>query len=143
MFAGRARNEAMSANEQSEPEVVALRPVLPAKDFGASLRFYTELGFRARRLGPPLASMHLGQFAFLLQANDDPTAAANLVMHLLVSDVAAWWARIAALGLATRYDVQAPRAPTPEPWGLTVAYIWDPSGVLWHIAEEAPGGGQA
>jgi catechol 2,3-dioxygenase-like lactoylglutathione lyase family enzyme len=143
MVTDRARNEAMSANEQSEPEVVALRPVLPAKDFGASLRFYTELGFRAHRLGPPLASMHLGPFAFLLQANDDPTAAANLVMHLLVSDVAAWWARIAALGLAARYGVQTPRAPRPEPWGLTVAYIWDPSGVLWHIAEEASGGKQA
>jgi catechol 2,3-dioxygenase-like lactoylglutathione lyase family enzyme len=128
------------ANEQSAPEVVALRPILPAKDLGTSLQFYTELGFRARRLGPPLASMHLGPFAFLLQANDDPTAAANLVMHLLVSDVDAWWARIAALGLDARYNVQAPRAPAPEPWGLTVAYIWDPSGVLWHIAEDAGSG---
>jgi catechol 2,3-dioxygenase-like lactoylglutathione lyase family enzyme len=133
----------MSANEQLALEVVALRPFLPAKNFGESLRFYTDLGFRAQRLGPPLASMHLGPFAFLLQANDDPTAAANLVMHLLVSDVAAWWARIANLGLAARYGVQEPRAPTSEPWGLTVAYIWDPSGVLWHIAQEAPGGGQA
>jgi Glyoxalase/Bleomycin resistance protein/Dioxygenase superfamily len=130
----------MSANEQSAPDVIALRPFLPAKDFGTSLRFYTELGFRPLRLGPPLASMHLGPFAFLLQANDDPSAAHNLVMHLLVSDVAAWWARIARLGLDARYGVQPPRAPTLEPWGLTVSYIWDPSGVLWHIAEEARDG---
>jgi len=37
--------------------------------------------------------------------------------------------------LAARYGVENPRAPKLEPWGLTVAYVFDPSGVLWHFAE--------
>ena len=57
-------------------------------------------------------------------------------MHLLVKNADAWWSRIAALDLARRYGVQAPAAPELQPWGLVVAYVFDPSGVLWHIAEE-------
>jgi hypothetical protein len=26
-----------------------------------------------------------------------------------------------------------------QPWGLVVAYVFDPSGVLWHFAESQPG----
>jgi uncharacterized glyoxalase superfamily protein PhnB len=29
-----------------------------------------------------------------------------------------------------------PAAPARQPWGLVVAYVVDPSGVLWHIAEQ-------
>ena len=25
-----------------------------------------------------------------------------------------------------------------QPWGLRVAYLFDPAGVLWHIAERRP-----
>jgi hypothetical protein len=41
------------------------------------------------------------------------------------------------LDLGSRYEVRAPVPPRLEPWGLRVAYIFDPSGVLWHLAEEA------
>jgi hypothetical protein len=113
-----------------------LRPFVPAKHFDTSLHFYIDLGFQAFRLGEPLASIHVGPFAFLLQAYDDERFAGNFMMHLLVNDVDLYWRRIAALDLASRYGVQAPRAPKPEPWGLTVGYLWDPSGVLWHIAQD-------
>jgi uncharacterized glyoxalase superfamily protein PhnB len=58
------------------------------------------------------------------------------MMHLLVNDVDAWWSRIAKLGLAERYGVGAPAPPKLQPWGLVVAYVWDPAGVFWHIAED-------
>jgi hypothetical protein len=119
-----------------EPDVIALRPFVPAKDFPTSLRFYTDLGFHAVTLGDGLASMNLGPFGFVLQAYDVPGFAENFMMHLLVRDVDAWWQRIAALDLAGRYGVPAPRAPKLEPWDLVVAYVWDPTGVLWHIAED-------
>jgi uncharacterized glyoxalase superfamily protein PhnB len=25
-----------------------------------------------------------------------------------------------------------------QPWGLKVAYVFDPAGVLWHVAERRP-----
>ena len=116
-------------------DVVALRPFVPAKDFDTSLRFYTDLGFSPYRLGESMAAMELGVFSFLLHAFDRENFASNFVMHLLVKDVDRWWSRIAALDLAGRYGVQAPVAPELQPWGLVVAYVFDPSGVLWHIAE--------
>jgi catechol 2,3-dioxygenase-like lactoylglutathione lyase family enzyme len=120
----------------SAVDVVAVRPFLPAKDFEKSLRFYVDLGFTAFRLGDSLASMELGQFGFLLQEYDVPAFADNFMMHLLVNDVNGWWARIERLDLPGNYGVRAPSAPALQPWGLTVAYVVDPSGVLWHIAQK-------
>jgi catechol 2,3-dioxygenase-like lactoylglutathione lyase family enzyme len=116
-------------------EVVALRPFVPAKDFETSLRFYEELGFCATKLDDRLASIHFGRFGFLLQGFDAEGFAGNFMMHLLVRDVDRWWARIAALDLAGRYGVRAPVAPKLQPWGLVVAFVVDPSGVLWHVAQ--------
>jgi putative acetyltransferase len=84
------------------PDVIALRPFVSAKDFEKSLSFFADLGFRAYRLGDQLASMHIGPFAFLLQArpNDDERFAANFMMHMLVEDIDTWWSRIATLDLA-------------------------------------------
>jgi uncharacterized glyoxalase superfamily protein PhnB len=115
-----------------------LRPFVPARDFETSLSFFADLGFHADRLGDQLASMHIGPFSFLLQGrpNDDKRFAANFMMHMLVQDIDAWWSRIATLDLAKRYGVKAPTAPELQPWGLVVAYVWDPSGVLWHIAKK-------
>jgi uncharacterized glyoxalase superfamily protein PhnB len=119
----------------SELDIVALRPFVPAKDFETSLRFYGDLGFTAYRLSDSLASIHLGPFAFLLQKFDAEGFATNFMMHLLVNDLENWWRRIEGLDLAARYGVKAPSAPALQPWGLTVAYVFDPSGVLWHVAQ--------
>ncbi|MGD0736017.1 MAG: VOC family protein [Terracidiphilus sp.] len=119
------------------PDVIALRPFVPASDFKTSLRFYEDLGFTTYKLGDSLASMQLGPFAFLLQDFEAAGFASNYMMHLLVNDVESWWRRIEGLDLAARYQVRAPSAPALQPWGLTVAYVVDPSGVLWHIAQSA------
>jgi uncharacterized glyoxalase superfamily protein PhnB len=57
-------------------------------------------------------------------------------MHVLVNDVAPWWNHINSLDLANQFGVKPPIAPRVEAWGLTVAYVFDPTGVLWHFAEE-------
>lgn len=123
----------------SDRTVVAMRPYVPAIDLSASIRFYSDLGFQAFRLGDPLASLHIGRFAFLLQSSDNRVFAEQFTMHLMVSDLTAWWKRIDSLDLARRYDVQPPQAPKQQPWGIVVAYLWDPSGVQWHIAEDPAG----
>jgi catechol 2,3-dioxygenase-like lactoylglutathione lyase family enzyme len=116
--------------------VQKMRPFVPAKDFDVSKRFYRELGFEMHLLGDKLAEMRLGPFAFLLQDYYVEQWADNFMMHVLVDDLEAWWGRIASLDLAGRYGVQAPRPPKLESWGLTVAYVFDPAGVLWHFAEQ-------
>ena len=117
----------------------AFRPFLPAKEFATSLRFYKAIGFEAYPLGETLAELSLGTHAFLLQGYYVKEWAENTVMHVLVKDVDAWWRHIESLALARQFDVPAPAPPRVEPWGLTVAYVFDPSGVLWHFAQETPG----
>jgi hypothetical protein len=117
------------------PEIRAFRPFLPAKDFETSLRFYRAIGFEAYPLGETLSELSLGPHAFLLQGYYVKEWAENMVMHVLVNDVDAWWKHIESLDLANRFRVSPPVAPRAESWGLTVAYVFDPSGVLWHFAE--------
>jgi hypothetical protein len=119
------------------PEIRAFRPFLPAKDFETSLRFYEAIGFEAYPLGGTLAELSLGPHAFLLQGYYVKEWAENTMMHVLVNDVQAWWRHVEPLDLAGRFGVPPPTAPRAEPWGLTVAYVFDPAGVLWHFAELA------
>ena len=117
------------------PGIRAFRPFLPAKEFETSLRFYEAIGFEAFRLGETLAELSLGEHAFLLQGHYVKEWAENMVMHVLVDDVQAWWQQIDSLDLANRFGVSAPTPPRAESWGQTVAYVCDPAGVLWHFAE--------
>jgi hypothetical protein len=124
------------------PEIRAFRPFLPAKDYKTSLHFYEAIGFEADPLGETMAVLNLGPYAFLLQGYYVKAWADNMMMHVLVEDVGAWWRHIDSLGLAEKFGVAPPAAPRVEPWGLTVAYVWDPSGVLWHFAEPTPSDGK-
>jgi len=99
------------------------------------LRFHKTIGFDAYQLGDTLAELSLGTHAFLLQGCYVKEWAENTVMHVLVTEVDAWCRHIDSLDLAHRFGVVPPAAPRVEPWGLTVAYVFDPSGVLWHFAE--------
>ncbi|HLH11045.1 MAG TPA: glyoxalase [Methylovirgula sp.] len=125
----------MSSITHLIPEIRAFRPFLPAKDYKTSLAFYQAIGFEAYPLGGTLAELSLGTHAFLLQGYYVKEWAENTMMHVLVGDVARWWRHISSLDLAGRFGVSPPAAPKIEPWGLTVAYVFDPSGVLWHFAE--------
>ena len=60
----------------------------------------------------------------------------KFMMHILVDDLNAWWERIASLKLSDRFEVQSPAEPKLQSWGLVVPYVWDPSGVLWHFAQD-------
>jgi hypothetical protein len=124
----------MSDRSELARTVETMRPFVPAKDFDVSRRFYEDLGFDSRPLGDALIEMRLGRYSFLLQRYYVEQWAGNFVMHMLVSDVDLWWRHIAALDLGSRYAVRPPTAPKLEPWGLRVAYIVDPAGVLWHVA---------
>jgi hypothetical protein len=62
--------------------VSAMRPVIPARDFDVSKRFYVDLGFQTRPLADRLVEMQLGAFSFILQDHYVREWADNFVMHL-------------------------------------------------------------
>lgn len=120
----------------SEVDVVSMRPFVPASDFEKSSRFYAELGFAVSPISPAIALVSVGRFDFLLQAYDSEEFARQYMMQIMVNDLNAWWRRITELKLAETYGVPAPTAPAVQPWGLTVAFVVDPSDVLWHFVQK-------
>jgi uncharacterized glyoxalase superfamily protein PhnB len=110
------------------------RPFLPAKDFDLSKRFYEALGF-TKALDDDVAIFRIGASSFVLQNYFQKDWAENFMMQLMVDDLDAWWAHVSALDLPTTFGVPAPKPPKVQPWGLRIAYLTDPSGVLWHVAQ--------
>ena len=110
------------------------RPFLPARDFELSKRFYKALGF-ATLLDSEVAIFEMGSSGFILQNYYKKEWAENFMMQLMVDDLDAWWSHISALDLTANFGVPAPKPPAMQPWGLRIAYVVDPSGVLWHIAQ--------
>ena len=99
---------------------------------------YEALGF-PKLLDGEVAIFAAGSGGFVLQRYYQKEWAENTMMQLMVDDLDAWWAHIVGLDLPGRFGVQVPRAPAVQPWGLRVAYVFDPSGVLWHVCERRAG----
>jgi hypothetical protein len=116
----------------------APRAFLPTRDIAVSTAFYETLGF-PKLLDGDVAIFRAGPGAFILTRRYDPVWAENCMMQLMVDDLDAWWTHISALDLPGRFDVASPRAPAIQPWGLRVAYVFDPAGVLWHVAQRRTG----
>ena len=114
------------------------RPFLPAKDFDLSKRFYEALGFAVALDSDQVVIFRVGSSSFILQKHFQKEWAENFMMQLMVDDLDAWWERILSLDLPAKFGVPAPKPPAVQPWGLRIAYVVDPSGVLWHVAQRRP-----
>ena len=114
------------------------RPFVPARDFDLSKRFYETLGF-SKLLDADVAIFGMGASSFILQNYFQEDWAANFMMQLMVDNLDSWWAHIETLDLPANFGVAPPKAPAMQPWGLRIAYVVDPSGVLWHVAQRREG----
>ena len=94
--------------------IIATRPVVPARDFEISKKFYSELGFRPQTLAERLVEMHFGGYAFILQDYYVEEWANNFVMHISVADLDQWWKHICGLDLPSRYKRQGRSPETRE-----------------------------
>ena len=110
------------------------RAFVPARDFALAQQFYADIGFSREFAQPELAGFRLGATAFLLQKFHVPEHSANFQMHLTLADLDAFWARLQHERIAERYGVRV-EPPSLKPWGLTDMVLFDPSGVLWRIAQ--------
>jgi catechol 2,3-dioxygenase-like lactoylglutathione lyase family enzyme len=117
------------------PPIETFRPFVPAKDLQVSLRFYRQLGFEVvREFGDGSgAIIVLGPSSLILTRFFDKAYAENFMMQLVVPDLDRWWEHVTAARLHETFEVPPPKPPAIQPWGLMVAYVVDPSGVLWHV----------
>ena len=113
---------------------VEIKAFVPARDFELSKRFYEDLGFIKASDGNGVAFFHHEEASFLLQDFYVEELAKNLMMHLLVEDVDAWWNSVQATGLAARYGVRITEIEE-QPWRMRDFVLIDPSGVMWRIAQ--------
>jgi hypothetical protein len=119
---------------------IELKAHLPAQNFELSKQFYQDLGFTLCWSSEGLAYLHYGpcgdhdKIGFLLQNFYVKEFAENLQMHLLVKDVDAWWADLQAKQIPEKYGVSA-GPPEDREWKMRDFVLFDPSGVLWRIAQ--------
>jgi hypothetical protein len=116
---------------------VEIKAFVPALDFERAKQFYLALGFEIPWSDGELAYVRHGAASFLLQSFDAPAFASNFQMHLLVDDVDAWHAHVLAARVAERFGV-AVGLPQDQPWAMRDFTLFDPSGVLWRIAQNVP-----
>ena len=114
--------------------VVEIKAFVPARDFALSKQFYQDVGFTMASDGDGVAYFHHCNASFLLQDFFEPALASNLQMHLLVEDVQAWRDELVARDLAGRYCVKIGPL-VDQPWRMRDFFLYDPSGVLWLIAQ--------
>jgi catechol 2,3-dioxygenase-like lactoylglutathione lyase family enzyme len=119
----------------SELETVEIKAFVPARDFALSKRFYQDLGFTVAWSSEDLAYLHHGDCSFLLQDFYVKEHADNFMMHLIVTDVDAWWRHVEAKGIASKYNIKTD-PPEDRPWGLRDFILVDPTGVLWRIGQD-------
>jgi hypothetical protein len=119
----------------SMEQVLALRPFVPAKDYNLSKRYYQALGFNPMLENDEVTILKMESFSFILQNAYEQHVAENLMLQLLVRNGEAWWQGHDPGRLAESFGVKTPKPPAMQPWGLKVGFIFDPSGVLWHVAE--------
>jgi hypothetical protein len=121
----------------SAMETVEIKAFVPAKDFELSKRFYADLGFTVKWASGDLAYVHAGDSSFLLQNFYVKEFAENLMMHLLVKDVGAWWQHVESKQIGKTYGVRI-NPPGDRPWGMRDFTVDDPTGVLWRIGQNIP-----
>ncbi|MBC7781455.1 MAG: VOC family protein [Proteobacteria bacterium] len=115
-------------------QTIELKPFIPARDFELSKRFYKDVGFTMASDSDGIAYFHHENVSFLLQDFYNKDLAENLMLHLLVEDVDAWWSKLDRAGLAAKYGVRQ-SAIEQQPWRMRDFVLFDPSGVLWRIAQ--------
>ena len=116
---------------------VEIKAFVPSLDFERSKQFYLALGFEIPWASENLAYVRHDVTSFLLQAFYVPGHANNFQMHLLVENVDDWHAHVRASGVAGQFGVEVGE-PEDRPWAMRDFTLFDPSGVLWRIAQNIP-----
>ena len=116
---------------------IEIKAFVPATNFERSKQFYSAIGFEIPWSSDDLAYVRHGSTSFLLQAFNAPAFIANYQMHLLVDNVNDWHAHILDTDVAKRFGVQVGE-PEDRPWAMRDFTLFDPSGVLWRVAQNLP-----
>ena len=112
-----------------------IKPFIGARNFDESRDFYVALGWKLNWERGDLAELELGNCRFYLQRFYRKAWCENSMLHITVKDAAAWHRHVQAVLAKRPYGAARVRPPQKEDYGALVTYVWDPSGVLLHLAQ--------
>ncbi|MGL4230813.1 MAG: VOC family protein [Casimicrobium sp.] len=113
---------------------VEIKAFVPTKNYEVSKQFYEAIGFTCASADDEVAYFHVGECSFLLQNFHAVEHTENFMMHLLVENVDDWHAHLTKENIAKRFNVKI-GALVDQPWKMRDFELFDPSGVLWRIAQ--------
>jgi catechol 2,3-dioxygenase-like lactoylglutathione lyase family enzyme len=117
-------------------KATGVRPFIPARDFALSKRFYAALGWETVDVGPGLALVRVGEGQhFYIQDYYVKEFAENTMLHVTVDNASDWHAHVAAALRAGPFAPARVQSPSRQPYGATVVFVHDPSGVLLHLCQ--------
>ena len=115
-----------------------VRPFVGAADFSLSKAFYVALGWQVEYEDDGLALLANAGHRFYLQDHFAREWVENTMLHVTVADAAAAHARVSVLLDTGRFPGARVAAPRREAYGALVTFVWDPAGVLLHLAQWLP-----
>ena len=115
-----------------KPKTLSIRPFIGSKNYEESRSFYRDLGFEEVVLFPNMCLFKTAEIGFYLQDAYVEDWINNTMVFLEVDDAEAYWNKILALNLTTKYDTVKLVPIRKQDWG-SECFIRDPSGILWHI----------
>jgi len=114
--------------------VTDVRHFVPARDFARSRGFYLALGWHEVWSDGRLSLLELGGHRLMLQDHYDRAWAENSMITVEVASAADWFTHVGDVLATGEYGEARAEPPRDEGWA-TVTYVWDPSGVLLHLAQ--------
>jgi len=120
-----------------------LSPILPSRDIDATEAFYRALGFltvyKDNDPGYLLLKRDGAEVHFFWSADHDPKKSDHGA-YLRPSDIDAFSAEVAQLGLPSAPGFPRFLPAEDKDWGMREAVIWDPDGNLIRAGQELPRG---
>ena len=112
----------------------SIRPFIGAKDYNISRAFYHDLGFSEIIISPKMSYFQLGEFGFYLQDYYAKEWVDNSMIFLEVEDLNWHLKHFRSKNIETKYMNARITRIHYNDWGNEF-FIYDPSGILWHIGE--------
>ncbi len=117
-----------------EHKALSIRPFIGAEDFNISRSFYRDLGFEEVILSRDMSLFKTGAFGFYLQDAYVKDWIDNTMVFLEVEDADAFWKKLQAIDLPSKYKGVKYTAIRSYDWGKE-CFVHDPSGILWHFGQ--------
>ena len=115
--------------------VVDIKPFIGSKDFSVSRDFYVAIGWKLNWDIGNLAELELGGGKIYLQDYYQRKWCENSMLHITVDNAQAWFDHAKSVLEARKYGAARVAPPRAEDYGSLVTYIWDPVGILLHMAQ--------